>query len=193
MTLTNLFRSIASPFHSNIRTFEHSNISPVHSNIRTFEHSNISSSLPAFTLIELLVVISMIAVIMGALTTSVSAARARAREQKATAEVKAITQAILGYESWNKDNELEPMEARDADSSSIGFLLGQKTGAAAEQTEKIPVLLMAQLKAGGKMVDPWGTPYKITIRKGTINAAASVNLSTGYALPNFYRLAPEEL
>lgn len=147
-----------------------------------------------FTLIELLVVISMIAIIMGALTTSISSAREQARIQKANAEVKAVTQAILGYESWNKDNELEPMEAKDADSGSLGFLLGRENGTAAEggQSEKIPVLLMAALKSGGKMLDPWGTPYKVTIRKGTINAAASVNLSTSFMLPNYYRLTPEE-
>ena len=32
----------------------------------------------------------------------------------------------------------------------------------------------------------------VTIRKGTINAAASVNLSTSFMLPNYYRLTPEE-
>lgn len=147
-----------------------------------------------FTLLELLVVIGMIAVILGSLTISVSSARERARIQKATAEVKAITQAILGYESWNKDNELDTVEMQDAGADSLGFLLGRENGTAAEggSSAKIPVLLMAQLKGGGKMMDPWGTPYKITIRKGTINASAAVNLSTGFALPNFYRLAPEE-
>ena len=147
-----------------------------------------------FTLLELLVVVSMIAIILGALTTSTSAARKRASVQKATAEVKVITQAILGYESWNKNNELETMEARDADKGSLGFLLGMESGSGAKggQSVRIPVLLMAQLKNGGKMLDPWGTPYKVTIRKGTISPSASANLKTGYALPNFYRLAPEE-
>jgi len=148
-----------------------------------------------FTLIELLVVVAMIAIILGALSTSVSAAQSRARTQKAEAEVKAITQAILGYENWNKDNELEVMTDQDADSGSLGFLLGNEAGTAAEggQATKIPVLLMAQLKGGGKMLDPWGTPYKITIKKGTVDATASVTLSTGFALPNYYRLTPEEL
>ena len=156
--------------------------------------TEVSDMRKGFTLIELLVVVGMIAVILGAMTTATSSARERAMVQRATAEVKVITQAILGYESWNKDNELEPMEGKDADSSSLGFLLGHENGTAAEggQSTKIPVLLMAQLKSGGKMLDPWGTPYKITIRKGTINPSARVDLKTGFALPNYYRLSPEE-
>ena len=130
-----------------------------------------------FTLIELLVVVAMIAVILGALTTSVSSARQRAKIQKATSDVKVISQAILAYENWSRGGnfELEPMEKRDADKGSLGFLLGQEAA-----------------ESGGKMVDPWGTPYKVTIRQGTISAAQGVSLQTGYFLPNFYRVTPEE-
>lgn len=144
-----------------------------------------------FTLVELLVVIGMIAVILGSMTFAVSSARQRARVQKATAEVKVISQAILSYENWSRGGEykLETMERRDADSGSLGFLLGKE---AAQSGGNIPVLLMAQLKAGGKMLDPWGTPYKITIREGSVRAAQGVSLRSGYNLPNYYRLAPEE-
>lgn len=142
-----------------------------------------------FTLIELLVVVGMIAIILGAFTTSVSAARGRARIQKATAEVKAISQAILAYENWDKNNELELMEDKEADSSSLGFLLGREKAAS---DGNVPVLLMAQLKGGGKMLDPWGHPYKITIRSGSIPSVSTLSLSSGYAMPNYYRLTPEE-
>lgn len=149
-----------------------------------------------FTLIELLVVISMIAIIMGALTTSISSARERARIQKTNAEVKAVTQAILGFESW-ENGEFEKFESeKDIDSESLGFLLGRGGNAAAAeggQSAKIPVLLMAALKSGGKMLDPWGTPYKVRIHKGTIDAAARVDLYTSFMLPNYYRLTPEEM
>jgi len=140
----------------------------------------------AFTLIELLVVVGMIAVLVGSLSMSFSAARSRARIQKATAEVKVVSQAILAYENWAHGNryELPTMERRDADNGSLGFLLGQE---AAESGGKIPVLLMAQLQGGGKMLDPWGTPYKITIREGTIGAAQGVTLETNIAIPNLYR------
>lgn len=145
----------------------------------------------AFTLIELLTVVGMIAILVGALSTSFTSARRQARIQKATADVKVISQAILAYENWSRGGQyqLDPMERRDADSGSLGFLLGQQ---AAESGGKIPAMLMAQLQGGGKLRDPWGTPYKVTIRQGTISAAQGVSLQTGYFLPNFYRVTPEE-
>ncbi len=148
----------------------------------------------AFTLIELLVVVAMIAAIMGALTTSVSAAQERARIQKATSEVKIISQAILSYEHYAQGHELPVMADRDADSNSLGFLLGK--GATSGTTgDQIPVLLMASLSAGGQMKDPWGTPYKIRITAGTGNVkitTATENLRTGFFYPNFYRLGEDE-
>jgi len=152
--------------------------------------SSLKSGSAGFTLIELLVVVGMIAVLMGAISTSFASARSRARIQKATAEVKVISQAILAYENWSRGGQyqLEPMERRDADSGSLGFLLGNE---AAESGGKIPVMLMAQLQSGGKMLDPWGTPYKVTIRQGAISTGAGVSVQTGYYLPNFYRTTTE--
>lgn len=144
---------------------------------------------PAFTLLELMVVLGMIAVIVGAMTTSVAAARERARIQRATSDVKVISQAILAYENWSRSGDLQTMERRDADSGSLGFLLGNEQ---AESGGKVPILLMAQLRNGGKMTDPWGTPYKVTIRQGNISAAQRIQLKTGYFLPNFYRLGEGE-
>lgn len=147
-----------------------------------------------FTLIELLVVVAMIAVLMGAMTTSVAAAQNRARIQKATSEVKVVTQAILGYENYAQGGEYElpTMTRRDADAGSLGFLLGN--GASADSGGQIPVLLMATLRGGQKMLDPWGTPYKVTIRegKGTIKANSLSGLQTGFYLPNAYRLGKDE-
>ena len=150
-----------------------------------------TSNKKGFTLIELIVVVGMIAVILGAMTSAIASARDRARIQKATSDVKVISQAILSYENWARSGkyELETMERRDADSGSLGFLLGKEQ---AESGGKIPVLLMAQLRSGGKMTDPWGTPYKVTIRQGNVSAAQSIQLQTGYFLPNFYRLGEGE-
>jgi len=142
-----------------------------------------------FTLIELLVVVAMVAILLGAVTTSVSSAQARARIQKATSEVKVISQAILAYENWDTGNELDLMEDRDADSSSLGFLLGKVS---AKSGGQVPALLMAQLRGGGKMMDPWGHPYRVTIRSGSIPSTKTLNFKTGFNLPNFYRVAPEE-
>lgn len=151
-----------------------------------------------FTLIELLVVIGMIMTILGALTTSVTKSQQRARIQKAASEVKVISQAILAYENMSKDNKLEPVggegpaAGEELTSSTVGYLLGNG-GQSQYGGDKIPVLLMAQLSAGGSMRDPWGTPYKLVIREGNIQSLNSIStLTTGYYLPNFYRLSEEE-
>lgn len=144
-----------------------------------------------FTLVELLVVVGMIGVIAGAMTTSVSAAQERARIQKATAEVKVISQAILAAENF--EGELPSLSDADADESSLGFLIGK--GGSDSTGDKIPALLMASLSSGGKMRDPWGTPYKIKISRGSASIsfdAATSSMSTGYFIPNWYRLGPEE-
>lgn len=157
--------------------------------IRQFGNSAIGKARQGFTLIELLVVVSMIAIILGAMTVSVSSARERACIQRATSEVKVISQAILAYENWSRSGELETMNRRDADKGSLGFLLGTEQ---AQTGGKIPVLLMAQLRNGGKMLDPWGIPYKVTIKEGSVSAAQQIQLRTGYHLPNFHRLGPGE-
>lgn len=141
-----------------------------------------------FTLIELLVVVAMIAILIGAMTTSVAAARERAKIQRATSEVKIISQAILAYENYARGGtfKLDELNDVDADSSSLGFLLG---AAAVDSDAKMPVLLMAQLRNGGKMLDPWGMPYRVRIKEGTIPSASQVQLRTGYFLPNYYRVS----
>ena len=145
-----------------------------------------------FTLVELLVVVGMIAVIMGALTTSVQSARYRARVQKATSEVEIVTQAVLAYENFR--GELPTMTEADCNRGTLGFLLGD--GGSAEQGGQIPVLLQASLSGGSdSMMDPWGTPYKITIREGSTSLKLKTvtgAMQTGYYLPNFYRISEGE-
>lgn len=148
-----------------------------------------------FTLVELLVVVGMIATLLGALTTSVAAAQERARIQKALSDVKVTTQAILASENFKQSGkyELKPMNRVDADASSLAFLLGK--GGNDDSGERLPATLMASLQAGGKLLDPWGTPYKVTIKKGDAQVrieSAAGSMKTGYYLPNFYRLSEEE-
>jgi prepilin-type N-terminal cleavage/methylation domain-containing protein len=144
-----------------------------------------------FTLIELMVVIAMIAIFMTAVATSVGQTRERARMEKARSDVKVISQAILAWENYTRGgkNELEEMNDQEADSSSLSFLLGQGETANSGQ---IPAMLMAQLSAGGKMRDPWGTPYRIRIKEGAIPHPSDFNLSTCFFIPNLYRLSAEE-
>ena len=152
----------------------------------------ISNNRKAFTLVELLVVVGMIAILMGAMTSAVQSARARARIQKATNDVKVISQAILAYETWNGD-ELKEMNDAVADGNSLGFLMGRGSAKGAAGTTgggEIPALLMAQLRNGGAMADPWGTPYRVTVKGHSVNVkfkTVNGSLNTGYYLPNLYR------
>ena len=148
------------------------------------------STKSAFTLVELLVVLGIVAMIMAAFTSSMASAQQRAKISRATSEVKLISQAILSYENYDQDNELPSMSNQDADQGSIGFLIGN---GGSSNSSKIPALLMAQLSSGGKMLDPWGTPYKISIKPGNAKlTSASGTMQTGYYLPNFFRLSAEE-
>lgn len=150
------------------------------------------STKKAFTLVELLVVLGIVAMIMAAFTTSIASAQQRAKIQRATGEVKAISQAILAYENYDQNNELPSMTNQDADKGSIGFLIGDGGNA---ESGKIPALLMAQLSSGGKMLDPWNTPYKISIKPSTASVklnSASGTMQTGFYFPNFFRLSAEE-
>jgi hypothetical protein len=134
----------------------------------------------------------MIAVIMGAFTTSVQSARHRARVQKATSEVKIINQAILAHENFR--DEIPTLTEAECNRGTLGFLLGD--GGSAVRGGNIPVLLQAALSGqGGSMLDPWGMPYKITIRAGNAQLKLKTvtgSLATGYYLPNLYRVSEGE-
>lgn len=161
-----------------------------------------TSTKRGFTLIELLVVVAMIAILLAALTTSVSAAQERARVQKATSEVKVLSQAILASENYARASGqyiLEPMggtdpkDGQDANASTLKDVLGQ--GRAAQSGGQVPALIEAVLRSNGTMYDPWGTPYKIQIKQGDATVkieSASGSLTSGYCLPNFYRLSAKE-
>ena len=154
-----------------------------------------TSTKHGFTLIEMMVVVGMIAAIMSALSVSFSGAQERARVQKATGEVKIITQTVLAYENYGRGGsyKLEPMSDVECNASSLGFLLGH--GENADTGGRIPALLMASLTGGGSMRDPWGTPYRLTVKQGDAAVkieSASGSMQTGYQLPNFYRLSESE-
>ena len=68
-----------------------------------------------FTLIELMVVIAMIAIFMTAVGTSVGKTRERAREERARSDVKAIAQAILAWENYEENNQLEEIDDAEVD------------------------------------------------------------------------------
>lgn len=157
----------------------------------------LSAAARGFTLVELMVVIAMIALIMAALVTSLNSARQRARVQKATSDVKILTQAILAYENYDENHELpalggtSPQGGVDIDQSSVGFIFGKK----AVESGKVPNLILSALSAGGRMYDPWGIPYKVQIKPATADVridAGVGTIQTGFWYPNHYRLTAEE-
>ena len=155
-----------------------------------------NGSRAAFTLVELMVVMAMIAVLIAAMTTSIAAAKRRAKIQKATSEVKIISQAILAYENFrsndNKPFELPVMNDQPADSSSLGFLLGLD---GSTESGKIPALMLASLSGSGAMLDPWGHQYLVKIQKSAARVeikSANSTLRTGFVLPNVYHMTEGE-
>lgn len=155
-----------------------------------------TSNKRAFTLIELMVTMGMVAVLASAMGVAVSSARERAKVQKATSEVKVISQAILAYENYDRGSgkfELPTLNRQEADRGTLGFLIGE--GANAKSGGKIPALLMAQLQNGTTLRDPWGKPYLITIKEVSRQPrvkTATGSMQTGYFLPNWYRLSEGE-
>lgn len=145
-----------------------------------------------FTLLELLVVIGMLALLMGALVSSVNKARTRAKIAKATQDVKEMTNAILAFENIAQNRTLEKYATgwTKTTESAMQIILG---GAPTESGEPSPVLYNAQIR-NGAILDPWGHPYEYTIRRVTEQAHESDGQTfvTAPILPNFYRLTDEE-
>ena len=147
-----------------------------------------------FTLIELLVVIAMIAILMGAIGSSMNQARKRAMIAKATQDAKEMTNAILAYENYAPGRSLRNKSTgtwKDTDESSMSMILGGET---AEGGGEVPVLYNAHI-VNGAIRDPWGKPYQYMIRPaGNIDPDANNKnkFYTSYYLPNFYRLSDDE-
>lgn len=150
----------------------------------------ISTCRHGFTLVELLVVIGMIAIIMAAMSVSVSGAQERARIQKALAEVKSVTQAVLASENFDETFMERFKEPQDLTLGNLKFLLGQSGQDASGQT--VPAFLLAALSGDSSLKDPWGTTYRISVRSGTIQAARFTETKTGVMIPNLWALDVSE-
>ena len=145
-----------------------------------------------FTLVELIVVIAMIAILMGAMTSAVTSANRRSRLARAETEAQELTKAILAYANYADDGSLSEfgdLDGADANESNLKYVLGKvnKNGA------PVPVLYNASVSQGGVLLDPWGHPYKITVKKGTPVSPASVpTMKVGLFYPNWHRLSEGE-
>jgi len=142
-----------------------------------------------FTLVELLVVVGMIAILGGSMVTSVSSAQMRAKVSKANVDVGEITKAILAYANY-EDGTLESvaMEDQAAEESRMAFILGRVQGRGGQ----VPVLYNGAIR-NGALTDPWGNPYRVTIKKGEMIRPAGVpSLSLKLFYPNWHRLSEDE-
>ena len=140
-----------------------------------------------FTLIELMVVVAMIAIIAASMTTAVAQAQRRAKVSRAETEAHELTNAILAWQNYDENGSLSKftMEDAEADESKLGFVLGKETGRGGM---KVPVLFNATI-ANGKLVDPWGNPYRVTIKQGaTINPPGVPNMNVRVFYPNWHRV-----
>lgn len=153
-----------------------------------------------FTLIELITVIGMLLVLIGAISSSVTAARRRAKIQQAITEAQEMTNAILAYENYGKIGGESPLEAKvtgdtwkDATESDLAFILGKESMPNGQQGN-VPVLFNAAIY-NGKILDPWGRPYKFRIISGKVeskNNSGNNNASAAFAIPNINRIPADE-
>lgn len=143
-----------------------------------------------FTLVELLVVIAMLMLLAGAVTSSVASAQRRAKIAQATAEAQEMTNAIRAFEHFWGEQDLKSkmpkMNDTEATEGAMSFILGGDPG---PDGEKLPVLYNASIK-GGKILDPWGHAYRVTIKEGKSFASTpdpTDQLKSYVAFPNFNR------
>lgn len=144
-----------------------------------------------FTLIELMVVMAMIVIIAASFTSGIAGAQKRAKISRAQTDVREMTNAILAYANYDEDGSLQShtMENAAASESSLAFILGKERARGVQ----VPVLYNAHVSQGGEIRDPWGNPYRVTVKKGDhISPPGVANVSLGLFYPNWHRLTEGE-
>ena len=154
-----------------------------------------------FTIIELITVISILLLLMGAITTSVTGARRRAKINQAIAEAQQLTDAILGYENFARPGRPSPLENKatgeswkTATEGDMSFVLGNEKNPSG-QDGNVPVLFNGAV-TGGSIRDPWGNPYRYRILSASVNPEADHDGSQGeaaFAFPNINRIPADEV
>jgi len=153
-----------------------------------------------FTLIEMLTVIAIILMLMGAITTSVSGARRRAKTQQAISEAQEMTNAILAYENYGRQGQVSPLEGKatgeswkEATEGELAFILGNESMPNG-QDGNVPVLFNGAVR-NGKLLDPWGHPYRYKILSSTLDQDdESGNVKeSAFAFPNINRIPADEV
>ncbi len=153
-----------------------------------------------FTIIELLTVISLILLLMGAVTASVTGARRRAKIQQAITEAQQLTDAILGYENFARPGSPSPLEDKatgqswkEASEGEMAFVLGKDKNP--NGSDVLPVLFNGAV-SGGSIRDPWGHPYRYRILSSSVNPDDDYDGDQGeaaFAFPNINRIPADEV
>ena len=155
-----------------------------------------------FTIIELITVISILLLLMGAITTSVTGARRRAKTQQAITEAQQLTDAILAFENFVKPgDDKSPLEGRatgeswkEATRGNLAFVLGEVQNPNG-QSGKVPVLFNGAV-TGDRILDPWGKPYKYRIMSTKVDPEDESNPNkseSNLAIPNINRISLDEV
>lgn len=155
-----------------------------------------------FTLVELITVIAMLLLLIGAVTSSVSGARRRAKIQQAISEAQELTNAILAFENFMKPGESEsPLRGKatgdtwkEATEGNLNFVLGEETNPNSQDGENVPVLFNGAVR-GGSIRDPWGNAYRYRIMSAAVDQednAGNVSQSA-VAIPNINRIPADEV
>ena len=155
-----------------------------------------------FTLIELITVIAMILLLMGAVTSSVSGARRRAKIQQAITEAQQLTDAILAYENYSRPGQkTSPLDDRatgdvwkEATEGDMAFVLGNERMPNG-QDGNVPVLYNGAVR-NGKIRDPWGNAFWFRILSSSVNPDDEHSGSTGdaaFSIPNINRIPAHEV
>jgi hypothetical protein len=144
----------------------------------------------------------MILLLVGAVTSSVSGARRRAKTQQAIAEAQQLTDAILAYENYSRPGEksspLDDVATQDswmeASEGNMNFVLGTAKMPNG-QAGNVPVLFNGAVR-NGKIRDPWGHAYQYRILSAALNPEDDHTGSTGdaaFAIPNINRISADEV
>ena len=154
-----------------------------------------------FTIIELITVISILLLLMGAITTSVTGARRRAMTNQAIAETQELTNAILAYENFARPGRQSPLEDKAtgeswkaANEGDLAFVLGNEKNPSG-QDGNVPVLFNGAV-TGGSIRDPWGHPYRYRIMSASVNVDDDHIGDMGesaFAIPNINRIPADEV
>ena len=154
-----------------------------------------------FTIIELLTVISLILLLMGAVTASVTGARRRAKVQQAITEAQQLTDAILAYENFSRPGKPSPLEDKatgegwkEATEGEMAFVLGQEKMPNG-QDGNVPVLFNGAV-TGGSIRDPWGHAFRYKIMSTALTTEDDHDGDQGeaaFAIPNINRIPADEV